>query len=381
MYRIVRIAIAALASVGMLASVAACGSGRSSSEKNGTIEVVASVNQWGTVAKTLGGDNVNVTSIINSTNVDAHDYEPTTSDIAKLQKAQVIIVNGAGYDAWAVKAAQSANATIVNAAAVGGVNDGENPHVWFSADVRKAVAQAITEAYEQADAAKKSDFDKLHDQWKSEENNVESKIAEVKQKSDGLAYAATESVASYLAEDMGLTDATPSGYARATANESEPTPTDIRQFADALKSGEIKLLIVNTQEESELTGKITNAAKSANVPMVELTEQMPERYDSLTAWMESLESHRIRRFTKKQYENKRYNNRGDSAVRAESPLFHLPNLNLFTEPVISAGGQVEPDVQNYRIAVMMKSRMNSSDTTQITGCTSLALPLQVLIRQ
>ena len=288
MHRIVRIAIAALASVGMLASVAACGSGRSSSEKNGTIEVVASVNQWGTVAKTLGGGNVNVTSIINSTNVDAHDYEPTTSDIAKLQKAQVIIVNGAGYDAWAVKAAQSANATIVNAAAVGGVNDGENPHVWFSADVRKAVAQAITEAYEQADAAKKSDFDKLHDQWKSEENNVESKIAEVKQKSDGLAYAATESVASYLAEDMGLTAATPSGYAQATANESEPTPTDIKQFTDALKAGEIKLLIVNTQEESELTGKITNAAKSANVPMVELTEQMPEQYDSLTAWMESL---------------------------------------------------------------------------------------------
>ena len=121
MHRIARIAIAALASVGMLASVAACGSGQSTSEKNGTIEVAASVNQWGTVAKALGGDNVNVTSIINSTNVDAHDYEPTTSDIAKLQKAQVIIVNGAGYDAWAVKAAQTANATIVNAAEIGGV--------------------------------------------------------------------------------------------------------------------------------------------------------------------------------------------------------------------------------------------------------------------
>lgn len=288
MHRIARIAIAALASVGMLASVAACGSGQSTSEKNGTIEVAASVNQWGTVAKALGGDNVNVTSIINSTNVDAHDYEPTTSDIAKLQQAQVIIVNGAGYDAWAVKATQTANATIVNAAEVGGVNDGENPHVWFSADVRKAVAQAITEAYEQADAAKKNDFDKMNDRWTAEENNVESKIAEVKQKTDGLAYAATESVASYLAEDMGLADATPSGYARATANESEPTPTDIKQFTDALKAGEIKLLVVNTQEESELTDKITDAAKSVEVPMVELTEQMPEQYDSLTAWMEGL---------------------------------------------------------------------------------------------
>ncbi len=288
MHRIARIAIAALASVGMLASVAACGNGQSTSEKNGTIEVAASVNQWGTVAKALGGDNVNVTSIINSTNVDAHDYEPTTSDIAKLQKAQVIIVNGAGYDAWAVKATQTANATIVNAAEIGGVNDGENPHVWFSADVRKAVAQAITEAYEQADAAKKNDFDKMNDQWTAEENNVESKIAEVKQKTDGLTYAATESVASYLAEDMGLANATPSGYARATANESEPTPTDIKQFTDALKAGEIKLLVVNTQEESELTDKITDAAKSVEVPMVELTEQMPEQYDSLTAWMEGL---------------------------------------------------------------------------------------------
>ena len=288
MHRIARIAIAALASVGMLASVAACGRGQLTSEKNGTIEVVASVNQWGTVAKTLGGDNVNVTSIINSTNVDAHDYEPTTSDIAKLQKAQVIIVNGAGYDAWAVKAAQSTKATVVNAAEVGGVQDGDNPHVWFSADVRKAMAQAITDAYAKADSAKKSDFDKLNDQWMTEEGNVEGKIAEVKQKSDGLAYAATESVASYLAEDMGLADATPSGYAQATANESEPTPTDIKQFTDALKAGEIKLLVVNTQEESELTGKITNAAKSANVPMVNLTEQMPEQYDSLTAWMESL---------------------------------------------------------------------------------------------
>ena len=288
MHRIARIAIAALASVGMLASVAACGRGQLTSEKNGTIEVVASVNQWGTVAKTLGGDNVNVTSIINSTNVDAHDYEPTTSDIAKLQKAQVIIVNGTGYDAWAVKAAQSAKATVVNAAEVGGVKDGDNPHIWFSADVRKAMAQAITDAYAKADSAKKSDFDKLNDQWMTEEGNVEGKIAEVKQKSDGLAYAATESVASYLAEDMGLADATPSGYAQATANESEPTPTDIKQFTDALKSGEIKLLVVNTQEESELTGKITNAAKSANVPMVNLTEQMPEQYDSLTAWMEGL---------------------------------------------------------------------------------------------
>ena len=112
----------------------------------------------GAPSQQLGGSGVQVTSIINSTNVDAHDYEPTTSDIAKLQKARIVIVNGAGYDSWAVKAAQSAKSQVINAAEIGGVKNGGNPHVWFSAAVRKAVAQAITRAYEGTKARRQGRF-------------------------------------------------------------------------------------------------------------------------------------------------------------------------------------------------------------------------------
>lgn len=52
----------------------------------GPINVVASLNQWGSLAAELGGDDVEVTSIVNSTNVDAHDFEPKTSDVAKLSR-------------------------------------------------------------------------------------------------------------------------------------------------------------------------------------------------------------------------------------------------------------------------------------------------------
>lgn len=45
---------------------------------SGTIEVVASINQWGSVAKDLGGSHVDVTNIMTKTNVEAHDYEPTS---------------------------------------------------------------------------------------------------------------------------------------------------------------------------------------------------------------------------------------------------------------------------------------------------------------
>ena len=47
-----------------------------------------------------------------------------------------------------------------------------------------------------------------------------------------------------------------------------------------LEAGKVGLLVVNIQEETELTGKIVTAAKSSNIPIVELTEQMPEQYDS-----------------------------------------------------------------------------------------------------
>ncbi len=291
MNRVVKIAIALLASAGLVASASACGASNGSSDgsnADGVIKVVASVNQWGTVAQALGGKNASVESIINSTNVEAHDYEPTTADVAKLQKAQIIVVNGADYDSWAVKAAESTGATVVNAAEAGGVENGKNPHVWFSSQVRKATAKAIVEAYKQASADKSDAFEELYENWQSAENALAEKVADVKESANGLTYAATESVAQYMADDLGLTDATPTGYAQATSNEGEPTPADIKNFTDALASGEIKLLVVNTQEETDLTNKITDAAKSANVPTVELTEQMPDDFSSLTEWMESL---------------------------------------------------------------------------------------------
>ena len=289
---IIRRAVAGVAAASMLVAVAACGTSKDNKtaggEGGGTIEVVASINQWGSVAKDLGGSHVDVTNIMTKTNVEAHDYEPTSQDVAKVGTAKVAVVNGADYDPWASKAASATKATLVTAAETAGIKEGDNPHVWFSAAVRKAVAQAITRAYEGTRPDGKADFDKLNQQWRSKEDEVARKITETKRKADGEAYAATESVAEYLAGDLGLKDATPTGYTRATANESEPTPTDIKQFTDMLEAGKVGLLVVNIQEETELTGKIVTAAKSSNIPIVELTEQMPEQYDSLTDWMAAL---------------------------------------------------------------------------------------------
>lgn len=290
---IIRRAVAGVAAASMLVAVAACGTSKDNKTAggeggSGTIEVVASINQWGSVAKDLGGSHVDVTNIMTKTNVEAHDYEPTSQDVAKFGTAKVAVVNGADYDPWASKAASATKATLVTAAETAGIKEGDNPHVWFSAKVRNNTADAITAAYQKADPSHKDDYAKLNKEWHAKEDQLESKIKETSAKTEGLPYAATESVAWYLADDLKMTDATPKGYAQASANESEPTPADIKDFQDTLKAGFIKMFVFNSQEANSTTDQITGAAKDANVPIVELAEQMPKQYTNLLDWMSAL---------------------------------------------------------------------------------------------
>ena len=68
----------------------------------------------------------------------------------------------------------------------------------------------------------------------------------------------------------------------------EPTPADIKDFQDTLKAGFIKMFVFNSQEANSTTDQITGAAKDANVPIVELAEQMPKQYTNLLDWMSAL---------------------------------------------------------------------------------------------
>ena len=71
------------------------------------INVVAAENFWGSLAEQLGGSHVKVTSIINNPDADPHDYEPTAADGRAIAAAQLAIINGVGYDAWATKLADA----------------------------------------------------------------------------------------------------------------------------------------------------------------------------------------------------------------------------------------------------------------------------------
>ncbi|KFJ06489.1 metal ABC transporter solute-binding protein, Zn/Mn family [Bifidobacterium tsurumiense] len=287
--------IAATIAGGLLITTTGCSQSSSSSSPSANadstssspISVVASVNQWGSLAEQIGGDDVKVTSILSTTTVDAHDFEPTAADIATLQDSAVAVLNGAGYDTWASKNLGK-DVITVSAADMVGATDGDNPHLWFSKDARDAVAKELSEAFAKALPDKKDDFATRLSAWQKKEDTLESSMSEFTQKHPDATYAATEAVAYYLMADLGFQDVTPKGYAQSAASESEPAATDVQEFQELLEAKKANLLINNTQEASDATNMITGTAGRSDIPVISISEQMPEGTSDLTEWITNL---------------------------------------------------------------------------------------------
>ena len=99
-----------------------------------------------------------------------------------------------------------------------------------------------------------------------------------------MSYAATESVFEYMAEAIGLTDVTPEGYREAASNETDPAPGDVADFQAALEAGEADVLLYNTQTEGGVPEQLRSAAEEAGVPVVEVTESVPDDAGSFVDW-------------------------------------------------------------------------------------------------
>ena len=74
-----------------------------------------------------------VTTIVTGASIDPHDFEPGTADLAAFTGADLVVLNGAGYDSWAENVVDTLDdePVVVSAAEVAGVAAGEDPHLWY----------------------------------------------------------------------------------------------------------------------------------------------------------------------------------------------------------------------------------------------------------
>ena len=250
------------------------------------VNVVVSVDQWGDIVGTLGGNCAKVKTVLVSSSVDPHDYEPSPADASYFSGSQLVVVNGADYDPWASKLATTTvpKVPLISAAAVTETPDGANPHLWYKPSAVTAVADAVTAELTRLSPSAVGYFATQRTTFTTDLKPYNALIAKTKAAASGKSYAATEGIFSYMADALGLVDKTPAGYRRAVANQTDPSPGDINAFRTALSNRQIDVLVLNPQTEGALPDQIRTVAQESGVPVVDASETVAARDNSFQSW-------------------------------------------------------------------------------------------------
>ncbi|ASR39761.1 metal ABC transporter substrate-binding protein [Prauserella marina] len=294
-----RLLVAVPMVTGLLAAVAACGSGEDGGAADGRIAVIASTNVWGSVAAAVGGDKVAITSIIDDPSADPHSYQATAADAAEVTTADVLVSNGGGYDDFFTKMAEQApEAKSVVAVADSeeghdhdhghdhGHEHGEgNEHVWYDLTTVGEVADQLAASFGEVDPGAKQEFADNAAAFKGELDELNQSLTRIGDEHDGTKVVATEPVAHYLLESAHIEDITPPDFANAIENETDVPVAAQEEMSQLVTGKQVAAVVNNEQTVTPVTTKITDQAKSAGVPVVNLTETLPEGVTDYISWM------------------------------------------------------------------------------------------------
>ncbi len=289
MYRWAAAAVAAA----MVAPAAGCSTAASPAaaaggDPAGKIVVAAAENFWGSIARQLGGTHVTEISIITNPNADPHSYEPTATDARTIASAQLVIVNGIGYDPWAPKLLAANPVQGRATLTVGdllGLKPGGNPHQWYSAAHVRQVIDAITADYQRIDPGAAAYFARRRSTFETKTlARYNELISQIRARYAGTPIGASESIVSPLADTLGLKMLTPQEFLRAISEGAEPTAQDKATIDAQIKNKQIKIYVYNSQNATPDIGAQVRAAKAEGIPVATVTETLAPPGATFQQW-------------------------------------------------------------------------------------------------
>ncbi|GAA3564223.1 zinc ABC transporter substrate-binding protein [Microlunatus spumicola] len=292
MPRLLAVPVAALA-LGLAAcSGTATPAPGSAGGSDGTVAVVASTNVYGDIVKTIGGDAVQVTSIIDSPDKDPHEYTADARTQLAVSKAQVVVENGGGYDDFVATmlSASSAKPRVVNVADVSGYDqepaDGEfNEHLWYDVPTMVKLVDRLSQDLTAVAPDRADTFRTNAAALTTRLQGLEKSEADLKAAHDGTGVAITEPVPLYLLEASGLVDKTPEAFSEAIEEGSDVAPAVLQQTEALFTGRQVGLLAYNEQTTGPQTEAVLKAARDNGVPVVPVTETLPAGQDYV-GWMQ-----------------------------------------------------------------------------------------------
>lgn len=252
------------------------------------LTIVAAENFYGNVARQIGGQYVDVVSILSNPDQDPHLFEATVSTARTLSAANIVIYNGIGYDPWMAKllaATEAPGRVTLVVAELLHKQSGDNPHIWYDPATMPALARVLTQRLEAMAPSQRAYFQQHLQAFLRSLEPLEARIKALRGKYAGTPVTATEPVFGYMARALGL-EMHNTRYQRAVMNGVEPGASTIAAFENDLKGHKVKVLFYNRQTSSGSTERLLRMARSVGIAVVGVTETEPpdSRYQD---WMMS----------------------------------------------------------------------------------------------
>ena len=267
------------------------GTPAASSSDDGRVRVVASTDVWGDVVQQIGGDDVRVDSIITDPDRDPHEYQADPRDQLAVSRAQLVVVNGGGYDDFLDRLTANApsGTTVLDAVQESGLDTapatgGFNEHVWYDLAAVSTAAASIEAELARIAPERRSDFAVRLSTFQKGIVRLQDQERSIRASAAGKGVAITEPVPLYMTQALGLVNRTPPAFSEAIEEGDDVAPAVLRQQLALLSSRRVALLAYNEQTTGSTTEQVLAAAKAAGVPVVGVRETLPDGEDYLE-WM------------------------------------------------------------------------------------------------
>jgi zinc/manganese transport system substrate-binding protein len=222
------------------------------------LNVVASFSILGDLVKNVGGDKVDVATLVGP-NGDVHVYAPAPSDAKKNADARLLVMNGLGLEGWLPRLVQSAGskATIVTASdgiAPLQLGSDADPHAWQSVPNVKIYVCNIRDALIAADPAAAAVFRANADRYLREldELDAEVRAAIATIPPERRKVITAHNAFGYFAAAYGVSFVAPVGV----STESEPSARDIATLIQQIKAAKIPAVFLENLSDDRLIRRI-----------------------------------------------------------------------------------------------------------------------------
>ena len=250
------------------------------------IHIIAAENFYGSVAKEIGGSYVQVTSILNQPDQDPHLFNITPSIAKRLERADLVIYNGLGYDPWIQNLLNvgASTRTLFCVAKLLHKEAGDNSHIWYDPATMPVVAGAVRDFLIKKDPNHQKEYQIRYQHFLQHHQHLMQRITHIKTYYNNTDVIATEPVFGYMAKALGFRM---HGIAFQTSmmNGVDPGPKQVQAFQSQLQHHRVRILFYNQQVSSPLVLYLLQQAKQFAIPVVGVmeTQALHETYHE---WMQ-----------------------------------------------------------------------------------------------